>query len=45
MRIEPQLVELPDRGDRERIAVEIVDRLAFQDDRADEGIVQTARQR
>jgi len=43
--VELQLVEVADRWDRERIGLEVLDSVALQDDRADEGIVQISRQR
>ena len=45
LRVELQLVEVADRWDRERIGLEVLDSVPLQDDRADEGIVQTSRQR
>ncbi|MGH2492875.1 MAG: hypothetical protein ACRDF9_15370 [Candidatus Limnocylindria bacterium] len=38
MRIELELVQLLDRGDRERVDVEVGDLVALQDDRADKGV-------
>ena len=42
VRVEPQLVELPDRGDREGIGPEVADPVALQDDRADESVLHAA---
>ena len=39
VRVELELVELPDRGNRERIDLEVVDLVPLQDDRTDKGLL------
>src|SRR6266540_1993722 len=41
--VDLERVELPDRGDRERVGVEVVDVVALQDERTNEGVVRGSR--
>ena len=40
--VDLELVELPDRGDRERVGVEVVDLVALQNERTDKSLVHAA---
>jgi len=45
VRVERELVQLPDRRDRERVDIEVAHRVPFEDDRAHEWIAPATRQR